>query len=153
MQYDHPNYLILREAYKEGHSQAITCASATGGYAGSTFRTYHKAVVFGVSAICAAAGSGGTGKIVVSRTQGVAGTVSLTSYTLSNATLATNATTTLQFTSPITLLSLGDSVALHGSASAATDLADLAAVIWRFRMLPPAASTDVSDTYSDAQLG
>lgn len=136
MRYDHPNYLIHRQEIKEPHTGAITAAAATGGLVGSTFRSFAKAVVFGVAAICSAAGSGGTGKIVVARVEGVGGTVSLTSYTLSNATLAANATTSMIFSSPLTLSSIGDCVCLHGSASAATDIAELGAVIWRYRLLP-----------------
>lgn len=141
MRYDHPNYLIQREALKEPHAGAITAAAATGGLVGSTFRTYAKAVVFGVAAICSAAGSGGTGKIVVGRVQGVGNTASLTAYTLSNVTLAANAQTSMTFSSPLTLASFGDCVFLHGSASAATDVAELGAVIWRYRLLPSAADS------------
>lgn len=148
MRYDHPNYLVLREAVKEPHAGAITAAAATGGLVGSTFRSFAKCVVFGVAAICSAAGSGGTGKIVVARVQGVGGTVSLTSYTLSNVTLAANAQTSMVFSSPLTLTSYGDAVLLHGSASAATDIAELGAVIWRYRLLPV---TD--DSLSHAVLG
>jgi hypothetical protein len=145
MNYNHPNYLVHREAVKEPHSGAITAAAATGGLVGSTFRTFTKCVVFGVAAICSAAGSGGTGKIVVARVQGVGGTVSLTSYTLSNATLAANAQTSMVFSSPLTLDSYGDAVLLHGSASAATDIAELGAVIWRYRLLPN-ADQDLNNT-------
>lgn len=148
MRYDHPNYLIHREALKEPHAGAITAGAATGGLTGSTFRSFAKCVVFGVAAICSAAGSGGTGKIVVARLQGTGNTVSLTSYTLSNATLAANAATSMVFSAPLTLLSIGDAVLLHGSASAATDIAELGSVIWRYRLLP-----DTTDNLSNAVLG
>jgi hypothetical protein len=148
MNYDNPTYLVLREALKEPHAGAITAAAATGGLVGSTFRSFAKCVVFGVAAICSAAGSGGTGKIVVARLQGVGNTVSLTTYTLSNATLAANAQTSMVFTAPITLASYGDAILLHGSASAATDIAELGAVIWRYRLLP-----DASDNLSNAIIG
>lgn len=147
MRYDHPNYLIHRECLKEPHAGAITMGAATGGYAGSTFRSFAKCVVFGVSGICSAAGSGGTGKIVVARITGAGGTVSLTAYTLSNATLAAG-TTTMTFSAPLTLLSINDAVLLHGSASAATDLAEFGSLIWRYRLLP-----DTADNYTNAVLG
>ena len=88
MEYEHPQYLVLREALKEPHVGAITVANATGGAVGSTFRTFHKAVVFGVTGICSAAGSGGTAVITVGRIQGAGGTASLTTYVLSPTTLA-----------------------------------------------------------------
>lgn len=148
MNYDNPTYLVLRECLKEPHAGAITAAAATGGLVGSTFRTHAKCVVFGVSAICSAAGSGGTGKLVIARMQGVGGTVSLTTYTLSNATLAANSTTSMTFTAPLTLASIGDCVLIHGSASAATDIAELGSVVWRYRLLP-----DPSDNLTDAIIG
>jgi len=153
MEYNHPQYLVIREALKEPHSGAITAAAATGALVGSTFRTFHKSVVFGVTGICSAAGSGGTGVITVGRRQAPGGTASLTTKVLSPTTLAANAITSLVFTSPITLVSAGDCVFLHGSASAATDIAELGAVIWRYRMLPTPGSTDVSDDYSNTILG
>lgn len=136
MSYNHPNYLVLREALKEPHTGAITVLNATGGFVGSTFRSFAKAVVFGVSAIVSAAGSGGGCKVVVSRQQGVAGVPSLKAYTLVNVSLAANAQTSLNFSSPLTLNSMGDSVFLHGSGSAANDITEFGAVVWRYRLLP-----------------
>ena len=136
MNYNHPNYLVLREALKEPHAGAITAAAATGGLVGSTFRSYAKAVVFGVSAIVSAAGSGGGCKVQVAHIQGVGGTVSLCAYTLVTTTIAANQITTLTFSSPLTLTSMGDCVLLHGSASAATDVTEFGSVVWRYRLLP-----------------
>lgn len=147
MNYDHPTYTILREAVKEPHSGAITAAAATGGLVGSTFRSFAKCVVYSVSAICSAAGSGGTGVIAVFKKEGVAGTASLRDV-VSPTTLAANAVTTVNFTSPITLASFGDSIGLHGSGSAATDIAELGAVIWRYRCLPVS-----DDNMSNATAG
>ena len=147
MNYDHPNYLVLRECLKEPHAGAITAGAATGGLAGSTFRSFAKCVVFGISAICSAAGSGGTGKITIARVTGAGGTVSITAYTLSNATLAAG-TTSMTFSAPLTLLSINDAVLLHGSASAATDIAEFGSVIWRYRLLP-----DPNDNLSNTVLG
>lgn len=150
--YDSAHYLVIREALKEPHSGAITGGAATGGLVGSTFRTYHKAVVFGVSAICSTAGSGGGCKVVVSRTQGVTGTVSLCAITVVNASMAANGVTNLTFTTPLTLTSMGDSVALHGSASAAGDITEFGSVVWRFRYLPP-GTDGASDDYTNTQIG
>lgn len=135
MNYSHPNYTVLRECLKEPHAGAITAAAATGGLVGSTFRSFTKCVVYGIAAICSAAGSGGTGKITIARVQGNGGTVSITAYTLSNATLAAGQTS-MVFTAPLTLLSYGDAVLLHGSSSAAGDIAEFGAVIWRYKLLP-----------------
>lgn len=147
MNYDHPTYTILREAVKEPHSGAITAAAATGGLVGSTFRSYAKCVVYSVTGICSAAGSGGTGVITVSRNQSIGGTVSMRDV-FSPTTLAANAMTTVNFTSPITLHSFGECIALHGSSSAAGDIAELGAVVWRFRMLPVS-----DDNMSNATAG
>jgi hypothetical protein len=68
-------------------------------------------------------------------------------------TLAASAVTAFVFTSPITLMSLNDTVALHGSASASTDIPTVRSVVWRYRMLPTAATGDVSDDFTNAQLG
>lgn len=148
MNYNHPNYSILREAVKEPHTGAITAAAATGGLVGSTFRSFTKCVVFGVAAVCSAAGSGGTGKITVARSMlGDGATVSITAYTLSNATLAAGVTS-MVFSAPLTLLSAGDFIVLHGSASAATDIAEFTSVIWRYRLLP-----NTTDDLTNAQAG
>jgi hypothetical protein len=139
MNYDHPTYTVLREAVKEPHSGAITAAAATGGLVGSTFRSYHKAVVYSVTGICSAAGSGGTGVITVARIQNQAATLSLRDV-FSPTTLAAAAQTTVNFTSPITLDSFGDFICLHGSSSAAGDIAEIGSLVWRYRLLPQ--STD-----------
>ena len=148
MSYNHPNYLILREALKEPHSGAITASAATGGLVGSTFRSYAKAVVFGVSGIVSAAGSGGGCKVVVARQQGIGGTVSLCAYTMVDTSLAANATTTINFSTPLTLTSMGDCVLLHGSASAAADVTEFGSVVWRYRLLP-----DTVNNISNALAG
>lgn len=148
MSYNHPNYLVLREAIKEPHTGAITAATATGGLVGSTFRSFAKAVVFGVSAYVSAAGSGGGCKVVVARQQGITGTVSLCPYTLVDTSLAANATTLINFSSPLTLTSMGDCVLLHGSASAANDVTEFGSVVWRFRLLP-----DVVNNLSNTLAG
>lgn len=153
MDYSHPQYLVLREAVKEPHTGAITAAAATGGLVGSTFRTYHKAVVFGVSAIVSAAGSGGGCKVVVARLQGVGNTVSLCALTVVDTSLAANAQTNLTFSTPLTLTSIGDCVLLHGSASAANDVTEFNCVVWRYRYLPSVGSGDAADEYTNAQLG
>lgn len=148
MSYNHPNYLVLREALKEPHVGAITAAAATGGLVGSTFRSYAKAVVFGVAGITSTAGSGGGCKVVVARVQGVGGTVSLCPYTMVDTSLAANITTFINFSSPLTLTSMGDCVLLHGSASAANDVTEFGAVIWRYRLLP-----DTGNNLSNTQAG
>lgn len=148
MSYNHPNYLVLREALKEPHTGAITAAAATGGMVGSTFRSYAKAVVFGVAATVSAAGSGGGCKIVVARQQGLAATPSLKAYTLVNVSMATNTQTFLNFSAPLTLNGITDSVFLHGSASAANDVTEFGSVVWRFRLLP-----DTVNNLSNAQAG
>lgn len=135
MRYDHPNYLIHREAHR-GDGYGITAAAATGGLAGSTFRSYAKAVVFGVAGVVSAAGSGGGCKIVVARREGVTGTVSLCALTMVDTSLAANAQTYISFATPLTLTSHGDMICLHGSASAANDITEFASVIWRYRLLP-----------------
>lgn len=151
MHYDHPHYLVLREALKEPHVGAITAAAATGGLVGSTFRTFHKAVVFGVNAQVVNAGSGGGAKVVVARLQGAGQTVSLCALTVCDGTLAANAQTNLTFSTPLTLTSIGDCVLLHGSSSAAADIPEFNFVIWRYRYLPNIAET--TDSYSATQLG
>ena len=151
MNYNHPHYLVLREAVKEPHVGALTAAGATGGIVGTTFRTFHKAVVFGCSAQVVNAGSGGNSKVVVSRMVGVGNTVSLTAYTIVDTSLAANAQTNLTFSTPLTLTSIGDCVMLHGSASAATDIPEFNFVIWRYRYLPNIEET--TDGYTSAQLG
>lgn len=149
MRYDHPNYLIHRELLREPHTgSTITAGAATGGLVGSTMRSHARAVVFGCSAFVGAAGSGGGCKIVVARQQGVGGTVSLTGNTIVDTSLAASALTSLVFTTPLTLESLGDCMFLHGSASAATDITEFSAVVWRYRLLP-----STNDNLTNAQLG
>jgi len=144
MRYDHPNYLIHREQ----HCFNATAAAATGGLVGSTFRSYAKAVVFGVAGVVAAAGSGGGCKVVVARRVGVTGTVSLCALTMVDSTLAANAQTYISFATPLTVDSYGDMICLHGSASAANDVTDFGSVIWRYRLLPVAG-----DELTNTQAG
>lgn len=134
MRYDHPQFTTIREALVTRYL-GTTMAAANAVLVPSTFKTYYKAVVLGVSVKALAAGSGGGFSAIK-----VAKASSASSQTLKDTifslTVAAAALTSVNFTSPITIDGYAQGVHLYGSASAATDVAKLSGIVWRYRMLP-----------------
>lgn len=151
MHKDHPQYTIIREELCEKIAAFVPGASSAG-YPGTTFRTYGKSVVIGVAVKFGAVGSGGTTKTTVAVARG---DEALSARDVVNPTsaLVASSQTAFLLTSPITLLSLNDCVAIHGTAPSSLDNHQIQCVVWRYRMLPTGGSTDVSDNFSHAQLG
>jgi len=134
MRYDHPQFTLIHEAIKERYA-GTSMGAANAALVPSTFRTYYKAVVLGVTVVNRTAGSGGTfSNLKVARFDS-GGTMSLRD-TVAQTTLAAAQITSIDFSSPITIDGADQGVALYASASAATDVPKIGQIIWRYRMLP-----------------
>ena len=136
-QYDHPNFLVVRDAYLAG---TISASASGTDFIGSTLRTYTKSLILGVTIIGASGGSVG-GSVSIGVCRNVSGTRSLMQteiVTYDKGASALNTVTNISLTSGFTLSSAGSyAVLIETSATLADKSIVLKDVIWRYRILPP----------------
>lgn len=136
MNYDHPNYTVLREASLIGIQQA-----ANGELLGGSLMVSQKSHVFHLRAHIAVVGSGGSASALTITRFGALGTASALAILVATGTLAVSTNTVKTWTAPITL-EVGERIGLIGSGSAATDTPDIIC-LWRYRVVPTLDDVDV----------
>lgn len=138
-QYDHPDYLIIREAHKSG-TMSMTAAGTA--LVGSTLKSYTKFEVLGATVVIGSGASVGsaTPKTLGIGRLGAAGTMSSFqkfTVTISATSSAAGQVFDLSLSTPATVPSTGESVIVYGSSATIADHGCvLSDVIWRYRILP-----------------
>lgn len=142
--YDHPNFLIIREKSLSG---AISAAGVGSAYVGSSLKVAQKALVLGVTFRVGSAGSAiATNSIKVARVD-LAGTQSAMQVYTFGASAGMTDVYDISLTTGFTVHSLGEAAALNGNAASLDKVVVLSDVIWRYRLLP------ANDIPSIANLG
>jgi hypothetical protein len=142
MDYNHPNYLIIRD--RQMMPGSISAAGLESAYIGSSLKVYTKAVVLGVSFRTLSASALASVSMRVSRVES-AGTLSTwQSYTI---LVSAGAKWDISLASGMTLDDIRQAAALACSAASLDKVPVLSDIIWRYRYLP-------DDTqFSNATLG
>lgn len=134
--YDHPNFLVVRERHLSG---AISAAGLESAYVGSSLKVAQKAIVLGVTLRVGSGGSAaGTNSIKISRVglSGTQSTFQVATTPMSAGASAAGDVIDISLTSALTLSSLGEAAAVAGVAASLDKVAVLSDVVWRYRLLP-----------------
>jgi len=136
-QFDHPNFLVIRERCLSG---TISTAAATSTYIGSTLKIRDKCVVLGATCRVGSGGSAaGTQTLAIVKLDSL-GTILSTkqvhSLTSSAGASALNDVYDISLASPFTLASIGEMAGITGNAASLDKIVVLSDVIWRYRVLP-----------------
>lgn len=134
--YDHPNFLVIRERALSG---AISTAGLGSAYVGSSLKVAQKAIVLGVTLRVGSGGSAaGTNSIKISRVgeQGTQSTFQVATTPMSAGASAAGDVIDISLTSLLTLNSLGEAAAVANVAASLDKCAVLSDVVWRYRLLP-----------------
>lgn len=141
-EYNHPNFLVIRDRQLSG---AISAAGVGSAYVGSSLKVFTKAVVTGVAFRVGSGGSAaGTNSMRISRV-GTGGTLSTwQTYTMACSAGASAAGDVhdVSLASAMTIHSLGEAAALAGVAASLDKVAVLSDVVWKYRILPYAIPFD-----------
>lgn len=135
--YDHPNFLVVRERHLTG---AISAAGLGSTYVGSSLKVAQKAIVLGCTFRVGSGGSAsGTNSFKIARTD-LSGTISnfqVLTQLISAGASALNEVYDISLNTLLTIASLGEGAALVGQAASLDKVAVLNDVVWRYRILPP----------------
>lgn len=135
-QYDHPDYLVVRERHLSGTISAAAVGSA---YIGCSLKVSQKAVVLGVQARVGSGGSAaGSNSLKVARigTGGTISNIQVLTITTSAGASAAGDVHDISLTTPFTVASLGEAAGLVGNAASLDKVIVLSDVVWRYRWLP-----------------
>lgn len=137
MQFDHPNFLIIRERQLAG---TISTAAATSAYIGSSLKVRDKCVILGATVRVGSGGSAaGTQTLAIAKID-TGGTILSTyqklSLTSSAGASAAGDVYDISMTTPFTVSSIGEAAAITGNAASLDKIVVLSDVIWRYRILP-----------------
>ena len=134
--YDHPNFLVIRDKHLSG---AISAAGLGSAYVGSSLKVYTKALILGCTVRVGSGGSAaGTNSLKVARI-GEAGTISnmqVSTITTSAGASAAGDVWDISLTAGFTVHSLGEAAAVVGVAASLDKVFVLSDVVWRYRLLP-----------------
>jgi len=136
-QYNDPNFTVIREKHITGTLSVATAANSA--FAGSTLRTFAKAVVVGVSWRVQSGGSAaGSNSFKICKLS-AGGSFSLkqgNTLLVSAGASAAGDVVEVSLTTPFTLESLGVGAVLVGNAASLDKIPVLSDICWRFRFLP-----------------
>lgn len=137
MQFDHPNFLVIRERALAG---TISTAAVTSAYIGSTLKVRDKCVVLGATVIVGSGGSAAGTQTLAIALVAAGGTILSTkqalSLTSSAGASAADDVHDISMTTPFTLASIGDAAVITGNAASLDKCVVLSDIIWRYRILP-----------------
>jgi hypothetical protein len=130
MEYNHPNYLVIRDRVLSG---TISAAGLESAYIGSSLKTYTKCVVTGVAFRINSASAYASVSMRVARVQS-AGTISV--WQTSTILTSIGAIYDISLASGLTVHDLHEAAALACSAASLDKVPVLSDIIWRYRCLP-----------------
>jgi hypothetical protein len=129
MDYDHPNYLVIRDRHLTGNISAAGLESA---YIGSSLKTYTKAVVIGVAFRVGSVSAAASVSMRVARVQS-SGTISV--WQNSTILVSAGGIYDISLASGLTVADLHEAAALACSAASLDKVPVLSDIVWRYRMI------------------
>ncbi len=137
MQYDHPEFLVVKERHMKHDlaAAAISCPSVTTSYVGSTLNVHAKCLILGATIRINSGGSAsGSNSLSISRINAGATISDIEAFTITAKTAGD--TFDISLADGITLASIGEGVCLTGGAASNDKMFVISDIWWRFRMLP-----------------